>query len=321
MADFETQALAPLRVVVLYGGTSAEREISLQSGRAVAQALASRGHTVTQLDPAETDIATFAWNQQDAAFVALHGTFGEDGQVQEILEQLGIPFTGSDSVSSRLAFSKSATKERFLQHAVPTPSYVLVHKSDTNEKIRQHADAIGYPLVVKPDAQGSSLGVSLVRSANELDAALTRCFDLDAFCLLEVAVPGTEWTLGMLDDNALPLIQIETNHEFFDFDAKYQDHETRYCFEFELTGNVIQLLETVGRQACQVLGTRGLARVDIRLDRCNQPWVLEVNTIPGLTDHSLVPKAASRLGIDFPTLCESALRSCLRLESTGPRSR
>lgn len=300
-----------LSIAVLAGGNSAEREISLRSGAAVASALAGNGHRITELDPAAVELHRVDWRQFDAAFIALHGTFGEDGGVQEILERAGIPFTGSSAEASRLAFSKSAAKERFFQAGVPTPHYALIHQSDNAARIESLFPRIGFPMAVKPDAQGSSLGVTIVQSPLEIPQALANCFSYDPFGLLETAVPGTEWTVGFLDDMALPVIQIETEREFFDFQAKYDDDATRYLFDFNVPDDVVRGIETTARNACTALGTRGLVRVDLRLDRFLRPWVLEVNTVPGLTDHSLVPKAAARMGIAFEELCERAVRNWL----------
>ena len=301
----------PLRIAVLAGGTSRERNISLESGDAVTQALLERGHRVKQIDPALIELTALDWSEYDVAFLALHGTFGEDGHVQQILEDSGIPFTGSDSTVSRLAFSKSAAKERFVQNGVPTPPYVLIHESDSATRIQQQAAAIGYPLAVKPDAQGSSLGITIVRSPEELPQALARCFHFDPFGLLETAIDGSEWTLGWLDDTPLPLIQIETGRDFFDYTAKYEDDGTQYLFEFAVPTNVVKAIESAGRRAREALGCRGLCRVDLRVDKSGQPWVLEVNTIPGLTSHSLVPKAATRMGLSLGELCERAIQTCL----------
>ncbi len=311
----------PLRIVVLAGGTSRERNISLESGDAVAKALSERGHMVSRIDPAEIDLTTLDWSGYDVAFLALHGTCGEDGHVQQILEDFDIPFTGSDSTASRLAFSKSAAKERFVQSGVPTPAYVLIHESDSAARIQQQAAVIGFPLVVKPDAQGSSLGVTIVRSPEELPQALARCFHFDPFGLLESAIDGTEWTLGMLDDTPLPLIQIETGRNFFDYKAKYEDENTQYLFEFSVPANLVKEIESVGRRACEALGCRSLSRADLRVDKFGQPWVLEVNTIPGLTSHSLVPKAAARMGLSLGALCERAVYSRLTRVPTKEKSR
>lgn len=245
------------------------------------------------------------------AFIALHGAYGEDGQVQQELESLGVPYTGSGPEASRLAFSKSAAKERFALHQIPTPPYVLIHATDTPERLTQQAAAIGYPLVVKPDAQGSSLGVSIVRTAAELPAALAECFRFEAFGLLESYVVGTEWTVGLVDEETLPLIRIGTKRGFFDYRAKYDDDETRYELDYDVSADVVRRIESAAQAACTALGTCGLARVDVMLDRFQRPWVLEVNTVPGMTDHSLVPKAAARRGLSFPQLCDRLVRSCL----------
>jgi D-alanine-D-alanine ligase len=296
---------------VLSGGQSAERDVSLASGAAVATALEARGHRVCCIDPAETCPREFEWLPDDVAFIALHGEFGEDGQVQELIESQGLPYTGSDSRASRLAFSKSAAKARFQQRNVPTPPSVLIHKSDPESRIRRLAERVGFPLVVKPDAQGSSLGVSLVPTPPDLMPAVQNCFGYGPFGLLEQAVIGTEWTLAMLDDQPLPVIQIGTSHALFDHDAKYRDSLTTYAFEFSIPPSAVAGIVDAGCRACEAIGTAGIARVDLRLDESLQPWVLEVNTVPGMTDHSLVPKAAARSGLSLGVLCERALESAL----------
>lgn len=298
------------RIAVLSGGCSAEREISLRSGAAVSAALSERGHTVIEIDPQSEELSRRQWHGVDVVFIALHGRFGEDGQVQQILEDAGVPYTGSGVQASRLAYSKSASKERFLQHHVPTAPYVLIHESDTAERILQRAGSLGFPLVVKPDTQGSSLGVSIVQSPDELSAALTRCLQFDSFGLLESAIIGAECTVGMVDDAALPPIRIETNRPFFDYHAKYEDDGTQYLFD-ALPADVIHRVEQTARNACHALGTRGLARVDLIVDKFQRPWVLEVNTVPGLTDHSLVPKAAARIGVSLGELCERTVQAAL----------
>jgi D-alanine-D-alanine ligase len=300
-----------LRIAVLCGGESDERAISLQSGRCVAEALRERGHEVTVIDPAETPPEAALFRDVEAAFLALHGRYGEDGTIQTVLDRMGVVFTGSGAEASRLAFSKSASKERFFQSGVPTPDYVLVHESDGAQRCHELADRIGFPLVVKPDSQGSSLGVSIVRSADGLSAALEHCFRYDTFALFEQAVAGTEWTLPLFDDEALPLIQIGTPREFFDFTAKYEDPATQYHFEFAESRAAVSSLIEAGRNAALAIGTKGLARVDLRLDHEGRPWVLEVNTIPGLTEHSLLPKAAAQAGISLGELCQQCLERSL----------
>lgn len=304
--------LAPLKIAVLAGGQSAERKISLQSGEAVATSLRQRGHTVTMVDPAVQPLEGFDWSRVDLAFLALHGTYGEDGVAQKVLEKLGVVFTGSSSEASRLAFSKSAAKERFIQHGVPTPSYMLIHESDPYERVAEHARRIGYPIVVKPNAQGSSIGVTIVRTEAELEAALSQCFYFESFGLLEKMIEGGEFTLGVIDFEPLPLIRIETNRGFFDYQAKYEDDATQYLFDYGVDQATLDLLTETGIAACRALGTRGVARTDICISETGKPFVLEVNTIPGMTDHSLVPKAAARIGLDMGQLCETIIERTLQ---------
>ena len=301
-----------LHIAVLAGGNSAERVISLKSGAAVARALTELDHAICEVDPAVVKLGRFDWVPFDAAFIALHGKFGEDGQVQQILEDAGVPYTGSRVAASRLAFSKSAAKERFVQQQVPTAPYVLIHESDTPHRIVQQANQLGYPLAVKPDTQGSSLGVSIIHDAAELPGALTRCFHYDAYGLLESAISGSEWTVGLIDDRALPPIRITTRRAFFDYDAKYEDSATHYEFDSDVPEEQIDRIVRIAQSACAALGTCGLARVDLILDQSALPQVLEVNTVPGLTDHSLVPKAAARLGMSLGELCQECLESALR---------
>ncbi|WP_166829513.1 D-alanine--D-alanine ligase family protein [Thalassoroseus pseudoceratinae] len=303
--------LANRRIVVLGGGASAERDISLASGRAVLTALRICGHHVVWLDPHESKLTEFAWEPRDVAFNALHGEFGEDGGVQRILESLGVPLTGCDSVAAELTFSKSACKERFRHARVPTPESVVIHQSDDAERIEWLARNIGFPLVVKPDRQGSSLGVSIVQSAEELPAALTECFHFGKHGLLESFVDGTEWTVGILPHRTLPPVRIETPRSFYDFEAKYSDSHTRYEFAEELPPRVLRHLEYVAAQAAESVGIQELSRVDLRLDRHLEPWVLEINAVPGLTDHSLIPKAARKVGLSLGELCEQALNRAI----------
>ena len=242
----------------------------------------------------------------------MHGKFGEDGQVQQLLEQALVPYTGSGVAASQLAFSKSAAKERFAQRRVRTAPFVLIHESDSADRIAQQAQQLGFPLVVKPDTQGSSLGVSIVHQGANLSAAVARCFEYDSFGLLEQAIIGTEWTVGLIDEKVLPPIRIGTDRHFFDYSAKYEDDETRYEFGDDVPAEQIERIANAARSACAGLGTCGLARVDLIVDQSGDPCVLEVNTVPGLTDHSLVPKGAARLGWSMGDLCQACLNSALR---------
>jgi len=306
------------RIALLYGGSNGERDVSRQSGEAVFQSLNAAGYEVAKIDPAEVDLNNVNWVEFEIVFLALHGSFGEDGQVQELLEKTGIPFTGSDSVVSQVAFRKSSAKERFRQRGVPTPRSMLVHETEDRKEIAQRAESLGFPLVVKPDSQGSSLGISFVKEPANLRQALERCFEFDTYALLEKEIVGTEWTLGLIDDTAFPLIRIDVANGFYDYKAKYEDETTEFSFEFDLPATVVKMIEQTGHEAARSLGTRGIVRVDLRLDEQYQPWVLEVNTIPGMTSHSLVPKAAQKAGIDFTELCERAIVSGY---ATSPVSR
>ena len=313
--------LATRRIVVLAGGPSAERSISLQSGRAVASALGTRMYNVVEVDPAATDLRTIDWSPADVVFNALHGRFGEDGGVQRILEARGIPYTGSDSETSRLAFSKSASKLRMLQCGVPTPEFAIVHRGQNPGRLLRIAERVGYPLVVKPDQDGSSLGVSLVSEARQLHGAFGRASESGDCVVLESAVIGTEWTLAVMDCDPLPLIQIKTEHALFDFEAKYVDDATEHCFEYDVPDDVAGRIVAVGLSAARALGTTGLVRVDLMLDGDYRPWVLEVNTVPGLTDHSLAPKAASRAGLSMGDLCERMLADALSSQRSETKRR
>ncbi|MCY2966946.1 MAG: D-alanine--D-alanine ligase, partial [Planctomycetota bacterium] len=292
------------------GGPSAEREVSLKSGAAVAAALRAGGHTVREIDPKFTDVAKFDWRGIDVAFLALHGEFGEDGTVQDLLDTLGIPYTGSGANASRISFSKLAAKQRFVQNGVPTPPWLVVDSTLSPGQCAAQARRLGFPLVVKPDQQGSSLGVTIVRDEEQLGDALEIAFGYGRVVVLEQAIDGAEWTVGLLDSHPLPPIRIGTDHTFFDYDAKYHADDTRYQFDDDGSG-VAAMVSRVARDACAAVGTKGVARVDVMVDRLGRPFVLEVNTIPGFTDHSLVPKAAAHAGMNFVALCEWCVTSAL----------
>lgn len=318
-----------MSIAVLLGGPSAERSVSLQSGAAVAAALERRGHQVRCIDPnpsadaarrlgTSESIAEAAWRLSGVdwrgvhvVFNALHGLFGEDGQVQRLLAELGIPCTGSGETASREGFHKGLAKQRFRAAGVPTPRAVECRADWPRERLEQAAEPLGYPLVVKPDAQGSSLGVSIVRTAAEFRDALERCFAFGPAALLEEYIAGTEWTVPVWDDAALPVIQVVAAEAFYDFNAKYRDERTEYRFEFDVPETVVQRVATAGLQAARSLGMEGLSRADIRLNEQGQPFVLEVNSSPGMTDHSLVPKAAERQGLSLGELCEQECRRAI----------
>ncbi len=300
-----------LRVAVLAGGESAERAVSLSSGAGVAAALASAGHRATIIDPAKVALAAVDWSRFDACLIALHGGAGEDGRVQAELEALGVPYTGSGPVACRLAMSKRASKLRFLAHGVPTPPFEWIDEWDTLADVARRAAVLGYPLVIKPDEQGSSVGVAVAGESTELPQALAEARTFGGACIAEPFVAGREFTVAMLDDRPLPVIEIVSPECVFSYDAKYHSSLTEYRLDFDLPTSQRQRIERAAVGAAAAVGTQGLARVDLMLDGDGDAWVLEVNTIPGMTVRSLAPLAAARSGIDMPDLCELLVRRSL----------
>ena len=310
-----------LRVLVLAGGPSAEREISLRSGRAVAQALKEAGHCVSTFDPRDEQLTSIESLRFDVAFVALHGRYGEDGGVQAQLEAMGLPYTGSGPAASAVAFSKTAAKVRFMEQGVPTPAAVTFHAGEPIASVVERAAPLGFPVVVKPDRQGSSIGISFAHTPDELAVAIEAALAFDSQGLIEVAITGEEWTVPLLDDLVLPPIRIGTPHAFFDYEAKYVREDTAYEFPVDVSLELISRIEKTAQLAAQALGVTSLSRVDLRLDSAGQPWVLEVNTIPGLTDHSLAPKSAAQFGLTFTQFCEEVCRRAIAAHSCQPAIR
>ncbi len=301
----------PLRVAVLAGGDSPERDVSLVSGAAVCEALQNAGHEVQVFDPAQIPVEQIPWFTFDACFLALHGGAGEDGRVQQQLENLGVDFTGSRAAACRAAMNKSVSKERFFFERIPTAEYCLLHASESPDVCAAKAASLGYPLVVKPNSQGSSLGVTIVRRAEELADALTLARNLDPFTLVETFVDGRELTVAVLDRRPLPALEIVTTRGFFDYEAKYSAHDTREEYPSDMAPKVVAHVEQLAVRAAQALGTRGLVRVDLILDSAGIPWVLEVNTTPGMTGQSLAPKAARLAGFDMSALCQWIVQNAL----------
>jgi D-alanine-D-alanine ligase len=300
-----------LRVAVLAGGDSPERDVSLRSGRSVAAALAMAAHRAELIDPAECSLEDVPWSDFDACFVALHGGAGEDGRVQQELERLGVPHTGSSPQACRLAMSKSAAKVRFAAHDVPTPEYELFAEHDSPAEVARRVAHLGYPLVVKPDAQGSSVGVAIADDCVDLPRALALARTFGGPCLAERLVAGREFTVAVLDDVPLPTIEIVSPERVFSYDAKYHSSLTEYQFDFQLPLVEREAIRDAAVAAARALGTAGLVRVDLMLAHDRSVWVLEVNAIPGMTVRSLAPLAAARAGIDMPELCEMLVRRCL----------
>ena len=305
-----------LRVAVLLGGRSAEREVSLASGICVAAALEEAGHRVRGIDPAEVSLVEVDWRMFDACFIALHGGAGEDGRVQRLLDTLDVPYTGSGAVASRLAMSKQSAKERFLERGIPTPAFVSLHISESIREMQRRAARCGRPVIIKPDGQGSSLGVSLARTDDDFQRAIADGQFYDRFLLAEQYIAGREFTVAVIERQPLPLLEILSSSPLFSYEGKYRHTGTEFRFDTDLPASKVRRLQQVAVAAAEAIGTAGLARVDLRLDDEGEPWVLEINTVPGMTEQSLAPRAAAEGGIDMPTLCDRLLRACLQRQVT-----
>jgi len=304
------------KTAVLYGGNSRERQISCLSGIAVLDALKGRGFDVAGVDVREDFLAAIRDMGADVAFLALHGFFGEDGQIQAILDQEGIPYTGSGPQACRIAMDKPAAKRVLIENNIPTPEFFVAGPTVSEDTITDAALRLGYPLVVKPPNDGSSLGVSIVHNLRELAEAVSEVREFSAAVLIERYIRGRELTVGVFNDRALPPIEIKCPG-FYDFKAKYTTGRTEYIVNPPLDDIVAAALEEVARGTYRCVGCSGAARVDIRLDESGLPYVLEINTIPGLTATSLLPKAAQAAGIGFGELCEMMISDALERASAG----
>jgi D-alanine-D-alanine ligase len=292
------------KVGVLLGGRSAERQVSLKSGAMVLAALQREGVDAHAFDPKERDLTALIAEGFDRVFIALHGRYGEDGTMQGALELAGVPYTGSGVLASALAMDKWRTKLVWQAAGIPTPRYELLHaKSD----FRGVAERLGVPIMVKPANEGSSLGMSKVRAAADLEEAWTLAANYDPLVIAEQFIQGIELTVGVLGNGALPIIKLETSRDFYDYEAKYVADDTRYILPCGLSAEHEAALQRQVLDAFTTLGCRGWGRVDLMLDREGRPQFLEVNTSPGMTDHSLVPMAARHAGIPFETLCARIL--------------
>jgi D-alanine-D-alanine ligase len=292
------------KVAVLMGGRSAERPVSLKSGSMVLAALKKLGVDAHAFDPAERGLDALMKERFDRIFIALHGRYGEDGTIQGALELLGIPYTGSGVLASALAMDKWRTKLVWQACGTPTPrSELLAHTTD----FAAVAKRIGLPLMVKPANEGSSIGMSKVKSAGDLAEAFALAANYDSAVIAEAFVDGVELTAAVLGDTALPLIRLETPREFYDYDAKYVANDTRYIIPCGLPPDAERAIQDEALRAFRTLGCSGWGRVDLMLDHSGKPYFLEVNTSPGMTDHSLVPMAARHAGLSFEDLCARIL--------------
>lgn len=308
-APFENpSALRPHagRVVVLMGGESAEREVSLRSGGAVSRALEALGCEVVALDWRAARLPELLAMRPDRVFIALHGRGGEDGCLQGALQVAGIPYTGSGVLACALAMDKIRTKQVWQSIGLPTPDFVV---ADAALSPAQILARLGLPVMVKPAREGSSIGISLVREAAALDAALALARTYDTEVLVEAFISGGEYTVSIVDDEVLPAIKLETPREFYDYEAKYHATTTRYLCPAGLSAAEEADMARIARLAFDAVGARGWGRVDFMRDAAGQAWLIEVNLVPGMTDHSLVPMAAQVAGWSFENLVARILAS------------
>lgn len=313
MSSIKSLSLKESVVAVIYGGRSAEREVSLQSGTLVADGLRSKGYQVVEIDLYGPDalldpIVQLQSVVFDLAFIALHGGEGEDGSVQALLEMLGKPYTGSAPLACGFAMDKVLTKRFWKGIGIPTPAYLsFVGSADANV-IEQ---AMSYPMIVKPSREGSTIGISKAMNRAELDEALVSALSYDSDILVEAFVDGPEFTVTIIDDIAFPAIGLKPapEHKLYDFDAKYIATDTEYLLPCGLSEDDENEVQKLALDAYQSLGCSGWGRVDIMRDQDGVFWVLEVNTAPGMTSHSLVPMAAAYVGIDYAALVEKIAQS------------
>ncbi|WP_303288624.1 D-alanine--D-alanine ligase [Marinobacter sp. SS8-8] len=298
------------RVAVFMGGDSAERDVSLKSGKAVLAALVSAGVDAYAVDVRGCLLRTVDSPEFDRVFIALHGRGGEDGTLQAILSQAGIPYTGSEMLASALAMDKLRTKYVFEGCGLPTPTFRIMSGSAQAGQIIGELRA---PLSVKPSREGSSIGIRKVYTAAELAEAYEAAAALDNLVLVEEWIEGPEFTVSLLQDQALPAIGLSTDHVFYDYDAKYLADDTRYRIPCGLAPEDEVRLQHLALEAFRVVGCRTWGRVDIMQDSDGKFWLLEVNTVPGMTDHSLVPMAAKAAGISFEELVVRILRDTLEV--------
>ena len=293
-------------ITVLLGGMGEEREVSLCSGKAVIRALENLGHHVHGVDPQEP-----GWqlgSETEVVFLALHGEYGEDGRVQERLEQEGVPYTGTGIQGSRIAFNKELTKQAFEKYDIPTPRWLMLN--DISEPAPTELAA---PWVLKPARQGSSVGLQLVDEAGQWDAAFAAVCEHDDRILCEERIIGREITVGILADEALPIVEVSPKVGFYDYQNKYTVGATEYFCPADLDDEITSKIKDLALEAHKALGIEIYSRVDVLLSDEQIPYVLEVNTIPGMTETSLLPKAANAYGINFADLCERIAELSMRL--------
>lgn len=336
-----------MKIAVIFGGISTERNVSLTGGKAVIKALKEKGHDILPIDPAFgadclisddelinpsvmptlEELKKYSpkllidcvnskhFDEVDAAFIVLHGKYGEDGTIQALLELRGIPYTGSNVKASSISIDKISSKMMFIAAGIPTPQFMVVspknyHNYEFFEEIR---DTLGKDIVIKPNDQGSTIGITILDSGNldDIHDAIVEASKYSKYVLVEQFIDGREITAGIVGGEALPIIEIVPESGFYDYEHKYSKGKTEYVCPAEISDDITEFTQNVALSVYQAIGCSGFSRVDFRLDEDGQPYCLEINTIPGFTETSLVPKAAAEVGIDFPELCERIIEIAL----------
>jgi D-alanine-D-alanine ligase len=298
--------LTDRKIGVLMGGISAEREVSLRSGTAIYHALKVLGYRAVTIDVGQDFCEVLGREKIAIAFLSLHGGYGENGSIQGMLEVLGIPYTGSDVLASALAMDKEASKKIFLYHGIPVPPFVIMGKEQSPKGVD-----FALPWVVKPAAEGSSIGVSIVKKKEYLQEALGKAYLHGPRVIIEEFIDGKEIHIGILNKKALGGVEVRPSLEFYNYEAKYTAGLTQYILPPEIDGAAYEKAKSTALAAHNALGCKGATRVDLRLDRNGNSFVLEVNTIPGMTETSLLPKIAGLAGLSFPRLIEEILSGVL----------
>ncbi|NMA62746.1 MAG: D-alanine--D-alanine ligase [Syntrophomonadaceae bacterium] len=309
------------KVLVLAGGRSREREVSLRSGKAVAEALGSKGHEVTLWDLNEVSVGNIEAERPEVVFLALHGKYGEDGTVQGLLDILDLPYTGPGVLASAMAMNKVLTKKLLAYEGLPTADFLLydfhgisVSEADIENVVKEIITELGIPVVVKPATEGSSIGTSIVKTEEALVGALRAALEYDREIVVEKFIDGVEVTAAVLgndDPTVLPLIEIVAENEFYDYEAKYNPGMSHHIIPARISDRARQRAAELAREVYKVFRCRGFSRVDFIIDADDNPLVLEINTIPGMTAMSLFPDAARAAGMEFAELCERIVKLAL----------
>jgi D-alanine-D-alanine ligase len=305
------KSLNQIKVCVLAGGIGSERQVSIDSGKNIASALTKAGLDTKISDITPDDLSALNDTTVDVFFPALHGKFGEDGQLQEILEAKELIFVGSGSKASGAAFDKVKSKTLFAMAGISTPSEIVINGREKDSDLAEILSTMAERFVIKPVKEGSSVGVVIVEGPGAAIEAAKRCKELFGDCIIEEFIPGKELTVGIVGNNALPIIEVRAPSSFYDYTAKYEDENTEYLFDTVRDENLVSLVKCIALSCFELIGCRHLGRVDMILSKRGVPYVLEINTLPGFTSHSLLPMAARQAGIETPRLCAKMVKAAL----------